>query len=145
MSKLAINGGSPIRTKLFPSYNTIGEEEKNAVLEVMNKGNLSQFLGAWHKDFYGGPNVQQFESDWKTMFNIKHAITVNSNTSGLFAAIGACDIGPGDEVIVSPYSMSASAIAPLVYGAVPVFADIHVRITHLNTYSQQLGNLQVYN
>jgi perosamine synthetase len=126
MPKLAINGGSPIRTKLFPAYNTIGEEEKNAVLEVMNKGNLSQFLGAWHKDFYGGPNVQQFESDWKTMFNIKHAITVNSNTSGLFAAIGACDIGPGDEVIVSPYSMSASAIAPLVYGAVPVFADIHL-------------------
>jgi perosamine synthetase len=125
MSKLAINGGSPIRTKLFPSYNTIGEEEKNAVIEVMNKGNLSQFLGAWHKDFYGGPNVQQFESDWKELFNIKHAITVNSNTSGLFAAIGACDIGPGDEVIVSPYSMSASAIAPLVYGAVPVFADIH--------------------
>ncbi|MBV8278817.1 MAG: DegT/DnrJ/EryC1/StrS family aminotransferase, partial [Verrucomicrobia bacterium] len=47
-----------------------------------------------------------------------------SNTSGLFAAIGACNIGPGDEVIVSPYTMSASAIAPVIYGAVPVFADI---------------------
>lgn len=126
MPKLAINGGPSIRTKLFPSYNTIGEEEKKAVMEVMDKGNLSQFLGAWHKDFYGGPKVQEFESGWKDIFNSKYAISVNSNTSGLFAAIGACDIGPGDEVIVSPYSMSASAIAPLVYGAVPVFADIHV-------------------
>jgi perosamine synthetase len=125
MPKLAINGGTPLRTKLFPSYNTIGEEEKEEVMKVMNKGNLSQFLGAWHKDFYGGPKVQEFESDWKVVFKTKHAITVNSNTSGLFAAIGACDIGPGDEVIVSPYSMSASAISPLVYGAVPVFADIH--------------------
>ena len=124
MPNLAINGGKPIRTKLFPAYNTIGNEEKENVLKVLNSGNLSQFLGAWHKDFYGGPFVRQFESDWAQLFNIKHAITVNSNTSGLIAAIGACGLGPGDEVIVSPYSMSASAIAPIMYGAVPVFADI---------------------
>jgi dTDP-4-amino-4,6-dideoxygalactose transaminase len=49
---------------------------------------------------------------------------MNSATSGLIAAMGAVGIGPGDEVIVSPYSMSASAIAPLFYGGVPVFADI---------------------
>jgi dTDP-4-amino-4,6-dideoxygalactose transaminase len=49
---------------------------------------------------------------------------VNSNTSGLITAIGACGIQPGDEVIVSPYTMSASAIAPIAYGGVPVFADI---------------------
>jgi perosamine synthetase len=55
---------------------------------------------------------------------VNHAVSVNSNTSGLFTAIGACGIQPGDEVIVSPYTMSASAIAPMVYGGVPVFADI---------------------
>lgn len=124
MNKLAINGGTPIRTRLFPAYNTIGEEEKAAVMKVLNSGNLSQFLGAWHKDFYGGPTVQQFEQEWAGVFGAKYAITVNSNTSGLFTAIGACNIGPGDEVIVSPYTMSASAIAPMMYGAVPVFADI---------------------
>lgn len=124
MKKLAINGGKPVRTNLFPAYNTIGEEEKRSVMQVLETGNLSQFLGAWHKDFYGGPTVQQFEKDWATKFNSKYAITVNSNTSGLFTAIGACGLKPGDEVIVSPYTMSASALAPIIYGAVPVFADV---------------------
>lgn len=124
MARLAIKGGKPVRSELFKAYNTIGEEEKSAVLKVLEKGNLSQFLGGWHKDFFGGPMVQQFEKEWTRVFNVKHSITVNSNTSGLFTAIAACGIKPGDEVIVSPYTMSASAIAPLVYGAVPVFADI---------------------
>jgi dTDP-4-amino-4,6-dideoxygalactose transaminase len=124
MAKLAINGGSPVRTELFPAYNTIGKEEERVVQEVLKTGNLSQFLGAWHKDFYGGPNVQGFEKSWAEKFESKYAISVNSNTSGLFAAIGACGIQPGDEVIVSPYTMSASALAPVIYGGVPVFADI---------------------
>ena len=124
MAKLAIKGGTPVRTKLFPAYNTIGEEEKKAVMKVLDSGNLSQFLGAWHKDFYGGPTVQEFEKNWATAFGSKYAISVNSNTSGLFTAIGACGIKAGDEVIVSPYSMSASALAPIIYGAVPIFADV---------------------
>jgi perosamine synthetase len=122
--QLALKGGKPLRTALFPAYNTIGEEEKQAVQRVLDSGNLSQFLGAWHKDFYGGQTVQAFEKAWAAAFGVKYAITVNSNTSGLFAAIGACNIQAGDEVIVSPYTMSASALAPIIYGAVPVFADI---------------------
>jgi len=124
MAKLALKGGVPVRTKLFPAYNTIGQEEKDAVMNVLNSGNLSQFLGAWHKDFYGGPTIQRFEKSWTQIFQSKYAISVNSNTSGLFTAIGACGIKPGDEVIVSPYTMSASALAPIIYGAVPVFADV---------------------
>jgi dTDP-4-amino-4,6-dideoxygalactose transaminase len=124
MPALAIKGGNPIRTKLFPAYNTIGDEEKAAVMKVLDSGNLSQFLGAWHKDFYGGPTVQQFEKEWSAVFGTKHSISVNSNTSGLFTAIGACGLKPGDEVIVSPYTMSAGALAPIIYGAVPVFADV---------------------
>jgi dTDP-4-amino-4,6-dideoxygalactose transaminase len=124
MAKLALNGGNPVRTKLFPAYNTIGEEEKKAVMKVLDSGNLSQFLGAWTHDFLGGPTVRKFEDDWSKMIGVNHSISVNSNTSGLFTAIGAIGIQPGDEVIVSPYTMSASAIAPLVYGGIPVFADI---------------------
>lgn len=124
MAKLAINGGEAVRTRLFPAYNTIGEEEKKAVLQVLDTGNLSQFIGADHEDFLGGPNVKQFEREWANSFDVKYAVSVNSNTSGLFTAMGAIGICPGDEVIVSPYSMSASAIAPLIYGGVPVFADI---------------------
>lgn len=124
MAKLAVKGGEPIRTKLFPAYNTIGQEEKDAVMKVLDSGNLSQYIGAWHHDFFGGPTVRQLEENWSATFGVNHSITVNSNTSGLFTVMGAIGIQPGDEVIVSPYTMSASAIAPLVYGGIPVFADI---------------------
>lgn len=124
MAQLAIKGGEPVRKKLFPAYNTIGKEEKEAVQKVLDSGNLSQYLGVWTDDFFGGPTVRKFEEAWCKALNIQHAVSVNSNTSGLFACMGACGIGPGDEVIVSPYTMSASAVAPLVYGGVPVFADI---------------------
>lgn len=124
MPKLAINGGTPVRTTPFPRYNTIGEEEKRAVMEVLDSGVLSQFLGTWHPDFYGGERVRKLEREWADYFGVKHAVTVNSATSGLYAAVGAAGVGPGDEVIVSPYTMAASATAALVYGAIPVFADI---------------------
>lgn len=124
MSRLAINGGTPVRTTPFPRYNTIGEEEKRAVAAVLDSGVLSGFLGTWSPAFYGGPNVQRLERDWEAFFGVKHAVSVNSGTSGLYAAVGAAGVGPGDEVIVSPYTMTASASAAIVYGAIPVFADI---------------------
>ena len=124
MSKLAILGGSKVRTKPFPKYNTIGEEEKKAVIEVMDSGVLSGFLGTWSPEFLGGKYVQRLEREWEVYFNIKHAVSVNSATTGLYAAVGAAGIGPGDEVIVSPYTMTASSACVLIYNAIPVFADI---------------------
>lgn len=124
MSKLAILGGTPVRTRPFPTYNSIGSEEKQAAAAVLESGVLSQFLGTWSPDFFGGPRVQTLERAWEGYFGVAHAVSVNSATSGLYAAVGAAGIGPGDEVIVSPYTMSASATAALVYGAIPVFADI---------------------
>ena len=113
-----------MRTKMFPFYKTIGTEEIAAVTKVLKSGVLSRFLGSWHEDFYGGEQVQKLEKEWAKYFKVKHAISVNSATSGLYCAIGACGIGPGDEVIVTPYSMCVSATAPLIYNAIPVFADI---------------------
>lgn len=124
MAKLAINGGSPVRSAPFPLYVTIGEEEKRAVMEVLDSTVLSKFLGTWSPDFFGGPRVQKLEREWADYFGIRHAVSVNSATSGLYAAVGAAGVGPGDEVIVSPYTMTASATAALVYGGIPVFADI---------------------
>jgi perosamine synthetase len=124
MSKLAIFGGKPVRTELFKAYNTIGAEERKAVDEVLRSGVLSKYLGSWHPDFFGGPKVQELEKMWSERIGVKHSVTVNSNTSGLITAMGAVGIQPGDEVIVSPYSMSASAVAPIFWGGVPVFADI---------------------
>jgi dTDP-4-amino-4,6-dideoxygalactose transaminase len=124
VSRLAINGGPRVRTTPFPRYNTIGDEEKQAVARVLDGGVLSGFLGTWSAAFYGGTVVQNLERDWEAYFNVKHAISVNSATSGLYAAAGAAGIGPGDEVIVAPYTMTASASAAIIYGAIPVFADI---------------------
>ena len=135
--KLAINGGQKVRTKLFPRYVSTNDDEIIAVNEVMQKGILSSFIGAWCDDFYGGEKVQEFEKAWCNKFKVKHSISVNSNTSGLITALGACDIGLNDEVIVSPYSMAISATAPLFYNATPVFCDLDK-----NTYSFDLNMLE---
>lgn len=124
MKKLAINGGEKVRNTFFPAYKTIGEEEKEAVIKVIESGMLSKYLGCWHKDFMGGPEVRALEQEWAEYYGVKYAVAVNSATSGLYCALGAAGIAPGDEVIVSPYTMAASATAPLIYNAIPVFADI---------------------
>ena len=123
-NKLAIFGGEPVRTKLFPGYNTIGDEEIDSVVKVLKSGILSKFLGCWDDDFFGGTVVQEFERLWATKNESKHAVSVNSNTSGLITALGAVGVQPEDEVIVSPYTMSASASSCLVWGGIPIFADI---------------------
>ena len=96
---------------------------------------MSQFLGAWHEDFYGGEKVREFEKTCAKFFGVKHAVTVNSATSGLIAAIGAIGIEPGDEVIVSPWTMCASATAILHWSAIPIFADIESETFNLDPKS----------
>lgn len=124
MAKLAINGGNKVRESLFPAYRVIGKEEEEAANRVIRSGVLSRYLGCWADDFYGGPEVKAMEKEWADFYGVKHAIAVNSATSGLYCAVGAIGTEPGDEIIVSPYSMCASATAPLIYNAIPVFADI---------------------
>ncbi len=124
MSKLALFGGEKTRSHPFPAYNTMGEAETEAVLRVMKSGVLSRYQGSWGEDFLGGPEVLAFEKEWSTHFGSKHTVAVNSNSSGLQLALGACGVGYGDEVIVTPYSICVSATAPLVWNATPVFADI---------------------
>ncbi len=122
--KLALLGGPATITQSFRHYNPISAEEVQAAKEVIESGVLSQFIGAWHSDFLGGPKVKEFEAQCARYFGVKHAITVNSWTSGLIAAVGAIGIQPGDEVIVTPWTMCASATAILHWNAIPVFADI---------------------
>lgn len=121
---LALFGGPKLINQSFIRYNTIGVEEQEAANKVVKSGVLSKFLGCWDPDFFGGPMVQEFESQWQSYFGVKHAVSFNSWTSGLVAAVGAIGIEPGDEVIVSPWTMAASATAILHWNAIPVFADI---------------------
>lgn len=124
MAQLAIHGGPKVRKKKFPAYRFVGEEEKQAAARVIDRGILSGFIGADHANFSGGTEVRVLETEWAKFFKVKHAIAVNSATSAIYCAVGAIGTEPGDEIIVAPYSMACSAVAPLVYGAIPVFADI---------------------
>jgi perosamine synthetase len=133
--ELVIFGGSKTIKEKFKKYNPIGKEERDAAIDVINTGVLSKFLGTWSNDFFGGDKVQLFERQCEDFFNVKNAVVVNSWTSGLIAAVGAIGIEPGDEVIVSPWTMSASATAILHWNAIPVFADIELETFNLDPVS----------
>lgn len=124
MTNLAILGGDPIIPEPFEKYRSLGKAEEEAVVDVVRSGCLSGYFGSWEDGFLGGPKVQAFEAAWAERFGAKHVVSVNSNTTGLFAAVGAAGVGPGDEVILPCTTMSATAMAPLIYGGIPVFADI---------------------
>ncbi len=125
MHKLAILGGAPVIQNPIQSFSTIGEAEKTAVIKFFEESKtLSGFFGSARPEFSGGPEVRAFEEEWCLRFDVTHAVSVNSATSGLMVAMGAIGISPGDEVIVPPFTMSATAIAPLIYGGIPVFADV---------------------
>ena len=130
--KLALLGGQKIINKELEKYNTLGKEESAAVQNVLNSGHLSRFLGCWDDDFYGGLKVREFEKDCANFFNVKHVVSVNSWTSGLICALGAIGLEPGDEVIVTPWTMCATATAILHWNAIPVFADIEADTFNLD-------------
>lgn len=124
MSELAVLGGKKVREKPFVWRAVIGEEEKKNVNDVLESGMLSGFIAKAGANFLGGKYVNEFELLIRDYFKVENAVTVNSATAGLHAALGACGVGPGDEVIVTPYTMSASATAIIMQNAIPVFADI---------------------
>ncbi len=95
------------------SHPLIGEEEKNAVLEVLESGQLAQ-----------GQKVREFEDHFAQWCGARYAIAASSGTTALHIALLAHGIGAGDEVITSPFSFVASANCALYVGARPVFADI---------------------
>ena len=121
---LALFGGNLIRKKLYPPHITIDQKDIDIVVDVMKEGILSDFEGSNNQWFLGGKYVKNAEAKWASYFGVKHVISVNSATSGLFAAVGAAGVGPGDEVVTSPWTMTATAAAIVVNNAVPVFADI---------------------
>jgi perosamine synthetase len=124
MGNLAINGGKKLINRSFESYNSLGFEEVCAAERVVKSGVLSDFVGEFGPGFNGGIEVQEFERFCEKYFKVKHAITVNSWTSGLITAVGAIGIEPGDEIITTPWTMCATSTSILHWNALPVFADI---------------------
>jgi len=99
----------------------IGDEEKKAVMEVLDSGMLAQ-----------GPRVKAFEESFAEMCGTKYAIATSSGTTALHLALLAHGIGAGDEVITSAFTFIASSNSILFTGARPVFVDIDPRTFNLN-------------
>src|SRR5689334_7526860 len=91
----------------------MGEEEKAAVMAVLDSGQLAQ-----------GPVVEAFEREFAAWCGVKHAVAVNSGTAALHLVMLAHGLKEGDELITSPFTFVASANAALFCGSRPVFVDI---------------------
>lgn len=91
----------------------IGKEEIKAVTEVMKSGMLA-----------GGKKVEAFEEKFAKFIGTKYAVATSNGTTALEVALRAHHIGPGDEVITTPFTFIASANSVLYTGARPVFVDI---------------------
>ena len=92
---------------------SIGEEEIAEVVDTLRSGWLTT-----------GPKAKQFERDFATFVGVPHALAVNSATSGLHLALEALGIGPGDRVVTTPYTFTATAEVIRYLGADPLFVDI---------------------
>lgn len=124
MNNLAINGGSKIRERPFPKHPIITDEEKTAVMDVLDSGNLSTFVASPGENFLGGIKIKEFENNFANFIGTKFAIAFNSASSALHAAVASVGVRPGEEVIVPPYTFTSTATSALMNNSIPVFADV---------------------
>jgi perosamine synthetase len=112
--KPAILGGKPIRVNEFPSWPVIQENDEKAWMQVLRaKG--------WFR--MNGDCVKQFEKEFAELMGSKDCLATANGTSSLFTSLNALGVGPGDEVIVPPYTFVATVNVVLLQHALPVFVD----------------------
>ena len=131
MSRLAILGGERVRRKPFPSWPVFDQREETALLDVLRSGKwwgYSYGEGAFApgRDPEESPahRTTEFQEAFARMQGALYGVACATGTAALEIALKALGVGPGDEVIVPPYSFIATATAPLMVNAVPVFCDI---------------------
>jgi dTDP-4-amino-4,6-dideoxygalactose transaminase len=113
--KPALLGGKPVRTRPFPAWPRMDSREDKALLDVLHSG----------KWFRGeGQCVNRFEAAYAQLTGAKHCLATANGTSALFASLGALGIGPGDEVLLTPYTFVATLNVVLLHYALPIFVDI---------------------
>jgi perosamine synthetase len=114
MSKLAIDGGEPVRKSLLPyGQQWIDQQDIAAVITTLESNYITQ-----------GPSIAEFENKIATYVGAKYAVAFCNGTAALHGACFAAGIGAGDEVITSPITFLASSNCVLYQGGTPVFADI---------------------
>jgi dTDP-4-amino-4,6-dideoxygalactose transaminase len=111
---LAILGGKPVRRGRFSAWPIIAENDEKAWMEVLRKKKWCRIDGDY---------ANRFEETWARIMGAKHCVAVANGTSALITSLAALGVGPGDEVLVPPYTFVATVNAVLVHHALPVFVD----------------------
>src|SRR6516225_2155277 len=111
---LAALGGKPIRTEPFPSWPVIESNDREAWMNVLKEGKWCRLDGNY---------ANTFEKIYAERTGTKHCTVTANGTSALFASLNALGVGPGDEVIVPPYTFVATINVVLLQHALPVFVD----------------------
>src|SRR5664279_2718788 len=114
-SKLAIDGGAPVRSTPLPPWPYFESEEIEAVERVLRSGKIN---------YWTGDEGRQFEKEYAEYVGTKHAVAVANGTVGLELALYALGIKPGDEVVTTSRTFIASASCVVMRGAMPVMADV---------------------
>jgi perosamine synthetase len=125
-SKLAIDGGTPVRTTPWPAWPVLGEDDFAAVEAVLRSGKLTSL---------GHPQVKAFEEEYAAYHGVKHAIATNSGTAAIHAALAALGVKAGDEVIVPAHTFIGTVTPVLHQNAIPVFADVTPDIFNISPES----------
>lgn len=127
--KLAIDGGSKAKTTpnipMYPGGLEIGEEEKKAVMQVLDDKYLFRYYGPSDVE----SKVKLFEEELSAKIGVNYTLATNACTSALIASLVALGVGPGDEVIVPGYTFFASCAAIVAAKAVPVIAEVDDSLT----------------
>ncbi len=128
IERLAVDGGEPVRTTPmetgYPGARLIGDEERELILEVLERRAPFRFYGVNEPD-----KVAALEREAARMMGTSYALGVTSGTAALKVGLKALDIAPGDEVIVPALTFIASPGTVAAHHAIPVFADVNESYT----------------
>ncbi len=113
--KPAVLGGTPVRSKPFPSWPVTDQTEEKALLDVLHGG-------TWFRG--DGKTVDRFEAEYARVMGSRHCLATANGTSALITSLAGMGVGPGDEVIIPPYTFIATLNAVLIRFALPVFVDV---------------------
>jgi perosamine synthetase len=108
----ALLGGTPVRKTPFPSWPIADAREEQALVDLIRSGK-----------WFRGERVAAFESAYAALTGAKHCLATANGTSALITSLAALGVGPGDEVVVPPYTFVATVNAVLLMHALPVFVD----------------------
>jgi dTDP-4-amino-4,6-dideoxygalactose transaminase len=117
-------GGPPVRTAPFPDWPVIDAREDEALLDVLHGGK-------WYRG--SGQTVNRFEKAYAELTGARHCIATANGTSALFTSLAALDVGPGDEVILPPYTFVATLNVIFLQYALPVFVDSDIETSQIDT------------